>query len=258
MNEEQIRQHDASHMPAWNAVPPRAKRAFGFTRASFLDNTAWIWLGPRVYHYTNLPMGTAREEYCTLILEDLFKEFKDLHPDFFQFEDELAELEYQRRLREFIHRRSNMMLGHLRKGGLLAPGKATDESWKLVRSLLFGGKQRTHDLWANQSDRAEELRREYPAYLESVGASTTDMATLQTYRKGKLNAESLTVQEEWAQRALEHNRNPKIPEPARLTQLLLPPIKRLIQLYSKHTGNPIIFGTGAESQTTPGTGDIMM
>lgn len=259
MTKEQINLQKTSHRPAWEAVPPAARRAFGWTKASKLDEGVWIWAGPRIYHYSGLPKGQEREEYCALILKDLFEEFKDLHPDNFNFKDKAAELAYQKKLREFIFRRSFAMHFHLKKAGLLVLNQVpTDAAWRLVRSLLFGGKQRVHDLWAKQSDRAEELRREYPDYLKSVGASTTDMATLQTFRKGKLMAEPEAEQLEWAERTLEHNRNPDIPEPRKLAELLLPAIKSMIEFYSKHTGNPVLFGTGAKSLTNPDTVDAMM
>lgn len=258
-NDEEIRLFRANNQAAWQALPDAARRAFAGAQSSLLDDEVWIWIGPRIYHYSQLPLGTARQVYCELIVQELFEVFKDLHPNHFRFLTEAAEFVYQKKIRTFVHRRTNTMVRHLRREGFLVIEKTpTDAGWKLVRNLLFGTKQRPHDLWAQYSDKAAQLREDYPAYLKAVGGHPTSPATLQTYRRTKFEEESGAEQEVWVGRALQLGRQPEVPEPEKVAALLLPAIKRLLLFYAKHSGNPVLFGSGCESRTTPGTADMIM
>lgn len=221
--------------------------------AASLDEIVEFWLCPRVYHYVRLPKGGARSAYSNLVVAELLEEFDDLHPDYLKFKSIEAEVVYLNALKHIIHRRAHTMTTNLKKSGYRVLEKDLDSAgWKHFQKIYQPRKKRAHDLWAVESEQAQQLIDAYPAYLKQTGASPT-VATLELYRKGRFNAMGSSVQTTWEKLAEQRHKNPELPSREEIASVMLPVLNEMLSFYSQHSGNPVLFASACLSRTTPGT-----
>lgn len=109
----EIRERRRGHRQKWDGLTIPAQRAFGGDPDSALDPEVWHYLGPKLQENSEIVGLAARARHLALVMEDLFAKFNDLHPNYFKFKDEAAEMRYRKRLRDFMTQRTHRISDYL-------------------------------------------------------------------------------------------------------------------------------------------------
>lgn len=144
MSTQEVATRVAEHDRAYKNCPLVFQEAFKGTARGLFDSEVHRWLVPILWNYHNRTQRGDRIQYLQSTIRDLFKVFRDLHPDFLKLKDVEMELDYHSRIRNRISTAYYQIARTLK-----IPGKLEFIDKEVVKYLVEGGtRQRPHDLWA--------------------------------------------------------------------------------------------------------------
>lgn len=277
MSTQEVATRVAEHDRAYKNCPLVFQEAFKGTARGLFDSEVHRWLVPILWNYHNRTQRGDRIQYLQSTIRDLFKVFRDLHPDFLKLKDVEMELDYHSRIRNRISTAYYQIARTLK-----IPGKLEFIDKEVVKYLVEGGtRQRPHDLWARaeiakggdeSEDSGAEADKGSDAGVDEEASASTYVKDWQaemerqkkTMSKKKWLDNRLQLEQEFRKREFaklgetakafwnaQANADEKpVDEMAGLARGL-PFVNLVLSRFSKLTGTPVLILVGAPDYNEP-------
>ncbi|KAG8933460.1 hypothetical protein FRC01_009128 [Tulasnella sp. 417] len=269
MSTQEVATRTAEHERAFKNCPLVFQEAFKGTARGHFDREVHMWLVPILWNYHNRTQRGDRIQYLQSTIRDLFKVFRDLHPDFLKLKDVEMELDYHGKIRNRISTAYYQIARTLK-----IPGKLEFIDKEVVKYLVEGGtRQRAHDLWAkaeiakggSDSDESDADGDEVPSASTFVKDWQAEMERQQrTMSSKRWRDHRLEIEQEFRKREFEKlgetakafwnaqaNADEKpVDEMAGLARGL-PFVNLVLSRFSKLTGAPVLVLVGAPDYNDP-------
>ncbi|KAG9044756.1 hypothetical protein FS837_007580 [Tulasnella sp. UAMH 9824] len=274
MSTQDIATRTIEHERAFKNCPLVFQEAFKGTARGLFDSEVHRWLVPILWNYHNRTQRGDRIQYLQSTIRDLFKVFRDLHPNFLKLKDVAMELEYHNKIRNRISTAYYQIARTLR-----IPGKLEFIDKEVVKYLVEGRtRKRAHDLWAKaeiakggddsegsgaDADKESDADdNEASTYVKDWQAEVAQQRKSMSKKKWKANR--LQVEQEFRKREFakldqtakafweaQVNADEKPVEEMAGLARGLPFVNLVVSRFSKLTGTPVLVLVGAPDYNDP-------
>ncbi|KAG9011577.1 hypothetical protein FRB90_007158 [Tulasnella sp. 427] len=246
LTKDEIEQLHAAYTRESLRFPKIFQDAWKHTQRGRLDKYPHLWLVPRLYNYFYTDDQGGRSAILNRTVEDLFKEFPNLHPNFQRLRDAKMERDYLEAIRNVVFVAVNGI-----KSTFGNPTKVENIDKEIVKHLTGTAQApRPHDLWAKaelaksmEDDPEPSTTKSFRSQWEAV------LAEAEAELGQKFNQLPEAEQKIWSDLAA----NPEASvDSATALATGLPFVNLVVKRFNELTHVPMVILMGAPDPSHPG------